>query len=438
MKKIKHIINNHESAISPNLFDNIMAERNRRKKDPTVGFWLLSLSILSMLTVVSYFASTNNSSDLSATINEPIAANTIEPKVNLETRSIAPIVKQQTNTKENIQTNTISGKSTSFKKNPSALLQQPNITSKTLTQTTEIESNSAPTLSLPLPNIIANPIIANSATALSLPLPTLLPTALLASQPTIELPLPNNDCYTFTGRNRNGNSTFFIDFLGSPDYVKSNITAKTAEFKSYQKNRSATENYEFSYSAQFGVGLETGFGVVIRSGVNYSVYESRFHKSDPDFKKVTIEQIFDNQGNLLRIDTITTIGTLDIQHFNTHKYIGIPLTLGYTTSGRKLDIGVNLGAQFNIQTKSKGRFIGADAQTTDFTLFRNSQTPAYKTNIGLQGIANLTLAYEVTDHLDIIIAPHAKFTTKSITTKDNPLEEKLMTTGLWLGGRIRF
>ena len=435
MKNFRHRINNYESAISPNLFDNIMAER-KKKQDTSVGFWAITISVFALLAFATLQTSLKQESITPSSHEAPVAVNnTSTPKQLSESNTTIALIEQQSSTNQT----TLSPNSTaSIKKNSTkttstvAHSRRPKLANsipQKINYSPIQKTNSAKTNSTAVPN--------RAFTSPSIPLPTMLPTALLSERPIIN-PFPNNDCYTFTGRNRNGNSKLFIDFLGSPDYVNSKLTPKSSENQNYKKSRAGTENYEFSYSGQFGIGLETGSGVVIRSGVNYSRYESRFRKSDPDFKKVSIEQIFDQQGNLIRTDTITTIGTLDIQHYNTHKYIGIPLTLGYTTSGRKLDIGVNVGAQFNIQTSSKGRFIGADLQTTDFTLFQNSNKPAYKTQIGIQGIANLTFAYEIGEHFDLILAPHVKFTPSSITTNDYPLTEKLITTGLWLGGRVRF
>jgi len=437
MEKLRHRINNYESAISPNLFDNIMAERNKKKQDSSIGFWMLALGTFALLAFANLQLSKNTIPIFTNTINTPVTPHTNTPKIKLNTHAVSPIIEQKM--EEKSLTTKTSSISLNKKHDNKAIVPKnhlnlsSNIDKINIKKTPHNLSKNVASVKL-TPNFE----IPKTTSTLSIPLPTLLPKALLSSQPTPQYTLPNNDCYAFSGRSRNGNSNIFIDLWGSPDYVKSNLTAKTPEYKTYPKNRTESENYEFSYSAQFGIGLETGLGVVIRSGVNYSQYESRFHTSNPDYKKVTIEQIFDNMGNPIRIDTITTIGSLDVQHYNTHKYIGVPLTLGYTTSGRKLDIGINVGAQFNINTISKGRFLGTDLQTTDFTLFQNSDKSAYKTKIGVQGIANLTFAYELGNHFDLILAPHVKLTPHSIAVKDYPITEKLMTTGLWIGTRIRF
>ncbi len=404
-----------------------MDKRNKKKRKPFAGFWLIATGCV-FLFGASYFVFKDTPHNTN-TVQDTVVTTRTKQKTESNFHRIIPSKKQSNHTQKINQPNTKNQISTAITPSPTRPAQH---TPKTIVINRSAIHQS---VHAPAPSAINTPKN-NSLFAVSLPLPTLLPTALLASQPKITV--PNNDCYAFTGRNRNGNSTLFVDALGSPDYVKRNITAKSAEFATYKKNRIETENYEFSYSAQLGIGLETGAGIVIRSGLNYSQYESRFRKSDPDFKKVTIEQIFDNNGNHIRSDTITTYGTLDIQHYNTHKYMGIPLTLGYTTSGRKLDIGIHIGAQFNIQTTSTGRFLAANLQTTDFANAVNENKSAYKTKLGIQGIANVTLAYELGDHFDIILAPHVKFSPKTITQTDYSLDEKLTTTGLWIGGRIRF
>ncbi len=434
MENFRHKINNFESPISPDLFDNIMAERNKKKRGFAAGFWLLGIGALALLTVTVYqFYGVNDTKITAAKTTTTTKPNSLETTKKLKYNHQITDLQTPATSSPNLTKPTSSDRKFIPKTINSTIFtpksQENNIFEESSRQTNQ-QSTFVKTVAYSPKNRVA--------LSPSIPLPTLLPTALLAAQPTVKYGCPNNDCYAFNGRIRNGNSKLFIDLLGSPDFVNRKLSAKSSEFASYQKSRIATENYEFSYSAQLGIGLETGSGIVIRSGINYSQFESRFRKSDTDYKKVTIEQIFDNQGNPIRIDTVVTYGALDIQHYNTHKYIGIPLSLGYTTSGRKLDVGFNVGAQFNIQTTSTGRFIGTNLQTTDFAQAINGNKPAYKTKLGIQGIANITFAYEIGDHFDIILAPHVKFSPKTITTNDYPLNEKLTTTGLWIGGRIRF
>lgn len=254
-------------------------------------------------------------------------------------------------------------------------------------------------------------------------------------QPKIAIERPG-DCYSF---NRTMEQiSLFSDLLVSPDYITPSFEAKSKEYRNYIRQRKETEDYQLSYSTQIGLGVQTKRGLVFKVGANYSRYNTRFHKSNPSFKKIIIEQIFDNNGDFVREDTLTEIGTLDIQHFNKQEFIGIPLTVGYMTANQKLNIGFNLGVQLNIRMSTKGRIIGSDEQVSKMLISSINPNPVYKEKIGLQGIANFVLAYGLTSKFDLILSPHVKFMPKSITQETYPLRENLMTAGIWVGGRLHF
>lgn len=445
----KHIINNHESAVNPMLFDNIIAIRNQRKRKRIYFYWGITISAAVLFAFSAYALNHPYASSNSTPIaTQKVAQNNETATIKYTTNQSQPVSNPTQTTAPTSEATTASTTSKSpqtspFNNHSLALKVAPTKQKKAIpTDYPKMPPSFSKEMSKDMAAKVSSPSVIFAKDRLASktlrPLPNSMAPALTLPNPNIFYSCPNNDCYAFTGRKRKGQSKFFIDLLGSPDYVKANMGAKSTEFNSYVKERLETEDFYTAYSAQFGLGVETGVGIIFRTGINLSRYETRFRKSDPNFKKVTIEQIFDANGNLIGTQTVTTYGSLDIQHYNRHQYIDIPLTIGITTSGRKIDFGINAGLQFNISTESTGRFIGLDHQTTNFTLYKTSSKPAYRTRISTQPIANVTMAYEINDHLDIIVAPHFKITPKSITTKDYPIDEQLMTAGLWIGGRYRW
>ncbi len=439
---ISHIINSFESPVNPALFDQIIKSRNARNRKKKWGIWASFLAIFVMGTASFLFW--GNPKPPKQTQKQPEMATAT---THLNKKNLRQQPRQLPLAEKSLSENPLAEKSapqatpTKNRKQLAASFPKTHKSdAQNLAPRQTNVANSPNQAILPAKNTTPaesslklaqkrTPVAKNTA---------LLPGLVAFMEPTpYQLPLPNHDCYSFNGRNRNP-STLFLDILGSPDWVQSTLATRTRDFNSYQTTRESTEKPEFSYSAQVGIGLETGSGIVFRTGVNYSRYETKFYKKDPAFKKVTINQIFDQQGNLIKLDTITTIGTYEIQHYNKQVFIGIPLTIGYTTAGKKLDIGLNMGLQFNIKNQADGRIIGTDGQVSNLTISSTNTKPIYKSNVGIQGIANLNLALEINKHLDLIVAPHVKITPNPITTTDYPLTEKLLTTGLWVGGRIRF
>ena len=79
-------------------------------------------------------------------------------------------------------------------------------------------------------------------------------------------------CATFG----NGRWRLYASALLSPDLVFRKLESKNSESDSYVQTRETTESQRLSYSAGLNITAVSGFGLSIRTGLNYSQINERF------------------------------------------------------------------------------------------------------------------------------------------------------------------
>lgn len=437
-------LENFSATVPAGAFEQIMAERKKRRDK---GFFfpfktIFSLTLIMVLSFLAgnYFLSnqiagnqpTNNNSNLVPVTTIKTDTKTQEPTLSMTVETPTKAIDISKTTKRVIKTTT-----------------PPTGVKKTIKQSTPIITKSIATVDRVLPvinntNILvtkASSSIANRKLAKQL---SFIPKIKLKSlipdnsdaQLTDKLQALPDECYSF-GRQR-FYSNYYLDLLYSPNYSLRFLSTKDPEYIGYKKAREKTEDYYYAYSAGLRLGLVAESGFSLRVGFTYSRLTEIFNHLDKNtVQEITIWEIDPITLDTTGSHTETVAGELYIKHYNTHTSFGLPVYLGYQTDGEDWVISANVGAQYNFQYKTEGRFLGTNLKPANYTIRENDPDKAFKDQIGIELLASFGVGYKITDGMQIVLEPNLRYTLNNISTPANPVEQKYLTMGIWAGLRFK-
>ena len=102
---------------------------------------------------------------------------------------------------------------------------------------------------------------------------------------------------------------FYGDIYFSPDIAFRELESKNSEYDTYAANRKATETQLFSYSAGARFSVVSNYGLALRTGIVYSQINEQFKYESESETRTIVKDVFDDDGNLIRTDTIIETGS---------------------------------------------------------------------------------------------------------------------------------
>lgn len=234
-------------------------------------------------------------------------------------------------------------------------------------------------------------------------------------------------------------NSWLLEFYLSPDYANKNLQGNNT---AYLKSRLNTEYPILSYSTGVRVGYLFNNGAVLKSGLNYSSINERFH--------IIIENVISTQ-TVITIDTIRhsdgtysikrdtsiheKLGIEDIQKMTSYKMVGIPLIAGFEFRRWNHNFGINTGLIFNLITYQKGYMLNSNG---DIEQFGNDDNKIFQNNLGISFYASVFYSYRFKNHFELFVEPKIRYYLKSFTLSNYPLEQKYTKYGISFGGRYIF
>lgn len=261
---------------------------------------------------------------------------------------------------------------------------------------------------------------------------------LLAAKPEI-LPAtaPNLDSIRFSSsfkKKKNWSTT--IDFMASMDYVMRNLEAKEADFAAYAKKRDESEI--FRHGTSFGMRLSTvsDKGFAVRSGLNYSTINEQLNLKIGEEERLIAKIKYAEDGSIIGTDTtLAMVGTYKIVN-NRYSELDIPLLVGYEYSGEKVALSFNGGLFINMLSAQKGEFLSPN---TDEPVSFSSSDPnsyrAFRNRLGLGFYGSMGVYFQVNENLQFLLEPYVKWRPGSYTVEGYALDQRYLTTGLFVGMR---
>ena len=243
---------------------------------------------------------------------------------------------------------------------------------------------------------------------------------------------PDPKCANFG----NGSWSVYLDALLSPDLTFRQLQPRNPEFAEYVNTREETESNMYAFSGALRLSLVSDKGLALRTGLNFSQINERFSYINGSEEVIETINNYDQAGNIISTDTIIKIGTRRKITQNHYRMLDIPFLVGYELSSNKLKVSVNGGAYLNLLFRQKGDFLSPhDLQPVRFDSSDPDAYPAFKQQAGLGWYGSVGLAYQVGHNLQLVVEPHFKVYPKSVTRDQYGVQQRYMTTGLFVGVR---
>lgn len=217
----------------------------------------------------------------------------------------------------------------------------------------------------------------------------------------------------------------------SPDYTIATVA---------DQNRADAEVSILGYQYEVGAKYRAKNAFYATAGVAWQELHSRFKYEH------TITTQIEQRDALVRLDinavsndtvfvyqdtTINVTETRNIQHYNKHRLITIPLVLGHEFDTEKLNIGLGVGGIFTINSKAEGRTLNAD-EIIDY----DSTSSIYKENLGLALIGKIHLNYALTQDLYIGANVAHGFSLKNWSATDTAMAANTTSFSITLGKKL--
>jgi hypothetical protein len=246
----------------------------------------------------------------------------------------------------------------------------------------------------------------------------------LSFNPVIYLP----DCPTFE-KDAAGNKRYF-EFYAGPDYAFRSFH-DTGNSAYLQKRKESTE-FKSGFSAGARYTKVFNNSMSVRGGVNYSQINEKFTFNQGNIIQVTY--IINNNGDT--VGSYTTTGSRYKTTINRYRSIDIPVVVGYEIGNGKLHANINAGAVVNIYSWQNGDVLDTAGYPVSITTGKGSSTYQFKTNAGVGFIGAVSVYYKLNDRLHIMAEPYFRYNISSMNKESITLKQKYQTAGLRLGIRL--
>jgi hypothetical protein len=246
----------------------------------------------------------------------------------------------------------------------------------------------------------------------------------LSFNPIIYLP----DCPTIE-KDAAGNKRYF-EFYAGPDYTFRSFH-DTGNSAYLQKRKESTE-FKSGFSA--GVRYTRVFknSMSVRGGVNYSQINEKFTFNQGNI--IQVIYIINNNGDT--VGSFTTTGSRYKTTINRYSSIDIPVVVGYEIGNGKLHANINAGPVINIYSWQNGEVLDTAGNPVSITTGKGSSQYQFKTNAGVGFIGAVSVYYKLNDRLHIMAEPYFRYNISSMNKESITLKQKYQTAGLRLGIRL--
>lgn len=237
-----------------------------------------------------------------------------------------------------------------------------------------------------------------------------------------------------------------LDIYYSSDFINKSLSGPES-FDSHKSMRLATELPMYSFSAGFRFGYNLSYRWNLHTGVNYSQINEKFKYIDPESNStrvITIKDYIYENGrivdSIVKEETIVVPGTTIHTVYNKFRTIDIPILARYTLmANRYMSLSAVSGIYINVATFQKGMILNPlDQKPMDILQENADGNSMYKTNIGISLFGGLSLAYHLGANTDLLLEPHFRWQTETMTHQSYPLDQKINAFSLSTGLRYKF
>lgn len=475
---IKEQFNNYTPDVHPRIWENIAAQRDKKKP---AGFWfsilnsrnilLLSALLLAGGSGAWWLIKNSTGNNSTKPVSENTAANKITPAVAVNTNqnTTAPennAIATPPTVPANTATNTVTGAPESQPGNTSVTVAGPSANT-TITNSSSITH--VRTRSPFFEQDIQNGPIAyskkqgrdnnrvkikttdgtldennNEVTNVNndvLPVGGTLLSRLLygtekmaATRRSAEGPLVPNafgflpDCPALE-KNAAGNKKY-IEFYAGPDFGFRSL--KDTGNSAYLQKRKESTKFTSAYSAGVRYTKVFSNGISVRGGVNYSQINEKFTFVQGNLVQVTY--IIDANGDTT--GSYITTGTRYKTTHNKYRSIDVPLMVGYELGNGRLHANINAGAVVNVYSWQRGEVLDTTYQPVNITTGKGSSPYQFKTNAGIGFMGAVSVYYKLNDKIHVMAEPYYRHNFSQMNKENLTIKQKYNTVGVKVGIRV--
>lgn len=236
------------------------------------------------------------------------------------------------------------------------------------------------------------------------------------------------DCPTIE-KNASGNKKY-LELYAGPDYAFRSLS--DTGNSEYLKRRKESTKFSSAYSAGIRYTKVFNNSMSVRGGLNYSQINEKFTFSQGNLVQITY--IINANGDT--IGSYTTTGTRYKTTINKYRSIDVPLVVGYEMGNGKFHANINAGIVVNIYSWQKGDVLDTAYQPVSITTGKNSSPYQFKTNAGVGFIGGVSVYYKLNDRIHLMAEPYFRYNFSPMNNENLTLKQKYQTAGLRVG--IRF
>jgi hypothetical protein len=226
-----------------------------------------------------------------------------------------------------------------------------------------------------------------------------------------------------------GNKKYF-EFYAGPDFAIRSLsdTGNSA----YLQKRKESSKVSFAYSAGVRYTKVFNNSMSLSTGINYSQINEKFTFVQGNLVQVTyiINANGDTTGSYI------TRGTRYKTTHNKYRSIDIPLLVGYEMGNGRLHANIHAGVVMNVYSWQKGEVLDTTYQPVTITTGKGSSPYQFKTNAGLGFMGGASVFYKLNDNLHVMAEPYFRYNFAPMNTDNLTLKQKYSTVGLRLGVRV--
>ena len=222
----------------------------------------------------------------------------------------------------------------------------------------------------------------------------------------------------------------YIEIYGGPDIVFRKLS-DTGNSVYLQKRKESTK-FASAYSAGIRYTRVFNNSMSVRTGLNYSQINEKFTYVQGNLVQITY--IIDANGDTT--GSYITTGTRYKTTHNKYRSIDVPLLVGYEIGNGKLHANINAGAVVNIYSWQRGEVLDTALRPVSITTGKSSAPYQFKTNAGVGFMAAASVYYKLNDKVHIMAEPYFRYNFSPMNKENLTLKQKYSTAGLRVGLRV--
>lgn len=222
----------------------------------------------------------------------------------------------------------------------------------------------------------------------------------------------------------------YIELYAGPDIAMRNLSDTGNSV--YLQKRKESSKVSSAYSAGISYTRVFNNSMSLRAGINYSQINEKFTFVQGNLVQITY--IIDANGDTT--GSYITTGTRYKTTHNKYRSIDVPLLIGYEMGNGRLHANINAGVVVNVYSWQKGEVLDTTFQPVTITTGKGSSPYQFKTNAGVGFMSGVSVYYKLNDKIHVMAEPYFRHNFTPMNKDNLTIKQKYNTAGLRLGLRI--